>query len=77
MHIHSWENWKLSFSNPHTHTHTPKILYFRRYIDDIIVLYDRHETEVEDLIKTIYNLHPSIEFTHETHQEEINIFLIL
>lgn len=46
-----------------------KIIYYKRYVDDIIILFDGTVEEIEDFAKQMNKMHPNIIFTVE-HQTE-------
>ena len=53
------------------------ISFYCRYIDDIFLIWDSSLQELEDFMKYINNVHPSIKFTHEKSKEKINFLDIL
>jgi len=61
-------------------SHAPlKPLYYRRYIDDIVVLWSHPMPELLDFLQSMNNFHPSIKFTFNTSETkitflDINIF---
>ena len=51
-----------------------KPLYYKRYIDDIFMIWPHSEDELTHFIEHMNQANRSIQFTHEKHQEEI-VFL--
>ncbi|XP_049832300.1 uncharacterized protein LOC126272991 [Schistocerca gregaria] len=49
-----------------------KIIYYRRYVDDIIVLFDGTAEEIDNLAKEMNKMHQNIIFTVE-HQTEVGL----
>ena len=41
--------------------------YYKRYIDDILILWPHSESELTKFISAFNNYHPSIKFTSEVH----------
>jgi hypothetical protein len=42
---------------------TNDIIYYRRYLDDIIIIFDQNKTDVTTITRHIYSFHPNLEFT--------------
>ena len=60
-------------------TATLKPSYYKRYIDDILILWPHSEIELTNFISALNNFHPAIKFTSEiNHQKitflDVNIF---
>ena len=51
-------------------THKP--LFWKRYIDDIFVLWDGDQSTINNFISLLNNTHPSISFTHTSSQISAN-----
>lgn len=51
-----------------------KIIYYKRYVDDTLLLYRGSKEEIDTLAATIGNIHPKLSFTveHETVEKRIN-----
>jgi hypothetical protein len=51
-----------------------KIIAYFRYVDDILIIYDSHKTNIANVLTTFNNLHPKIKFTSELEQDcKINL----
>jgi hypothetical protein len=46
-----------------------KIIAYFRYVDDILIIYDSHKTNIANVLTTFNNLHPKIKFTSELEQD--------
>jgi hypothetical protein len=46
-----------------------QIIDYYRYIDDILIIYNSHETDIENTLYEFNNIHPNIKFTIE---KEVN-----
>jgi hypothetical protein len=42
-----------------------KIIAYFRYVDDILIIYDTHKTNIANVLDMFNNLHPKIKFTSE------------
>ena len=51
---------------------TLKPLYYKRYIDDLLVLWEHSEDELKDFISNLNTFHPTIKFTYEYSHHSIN-----
>jgi hypothetical protein len=51
---------------------TREIIAYYRYIDDILIIYDQHKTNIGQTLEEFNNIQPSIKFTSEKEQEKIN-----
>jgi hypothetical protein len=50
-----------------------KIVAYFRYVDDILIIYDDHKTNIANILMTFNSLHPKIKFTSELeHNCKIN-----
>ena len=45
--------------------------YYRRYIDDVLILWSHSTTELNKFITSLNNYHPSIKFTSEVNPNKI------
>jgi hypothetical protein len=54
-----------------------KVAAYFRYVDDILIIYDAHETNIANVLKSFNNLHPNIKFTSELEQDNKINFLDL
>jgi hypothetical protein len=52
-----------------------KIVAYFRYVDDILIIYDAHKTNIANVLKTFNSLHPKIKFTSELEQDNKINFL--
>jgi uncharacterized coiled-coil protein SlyX len=50
---------------------TRKIVAYYRYVDDILIVYDRQKTNIEQTLEELNNMQPSIKFTIEKEQKKI------
>ena len=48
-----------------------KPLYYKRYIDDILILWPHSEAELKDFLFSMNSFHPSIKFTYEFSHNKI------
>ena len=48
-----------------------KICFYKRYIDDILIITDDTEDHLTNFIRELNEFHPTIKFTAEYHQERI------
>ena len=48
-----------------------KPLYYRRYIDDVLILWPHSITKLNKFITSLNNYHPSIKFTSEVNPNKI------
>jgi len=51
---------------------TLKPLYYKRYIDDLLVLWEHSEDELNNFISNLNAFHPTIKFTYEYSHQSIN-----
>jgi len=56
---------------------TLKPLYYKRYIDDLIVLWEHTEDELKNFISNLNSFHPTIKFTFEYSHHSINYLDLL
>ncbi|XP_050498525.1 uncharacterized protein LOC126886857 [Diabrotica virgifera virgifera] len=54
-----------------------KILYWFRYVDDVLAIIDGNSTDAENILYLLNNLHPAINFTLETESNKSINFLDL
>jgi hypothetical protein len=54
-----------------------KIAAYFRYVDDILIKYDAHKTNIANVLKIFNSLHPKIKFTSELEQDNKINFLDL
>lgn len=61
-------------NNPHIYE---KIIYYKRYVDDTLLLFDGSEEELNDLNDALNHMHPNLKFTIEHEQQKAINFLDL
>jgi hypothetical protein len=49
---------------------TQQIIAYYRYVDDILIIYDKNKTNIEETLNNFNNIQPSINFTMEKEQHE-------
>ena len=72
--LQNMENTKILHKN---NKHTQKIIYWHRYVDDIIVLYNGNIRQCNTLLNYINKLHTQLKFTAEYEQNSTLNFLDL
>ena len=48
-----------------------KLTYYRRFIDDVLMIWPHSKAELEQFIVHMNQVNSSIKFTHESSQEEV------
>ena len=67
--IHNIEEKHILNNNKYTN----KIIYWYRYVDDILLLYKGNKRQIENFYKYINTIHPKLKFTLEIeHNNSIN-----
>lgn len=61
-------------NNPHF---SQKIIYYKRYVDDTLLLFNGSEDELDDLNHALNQMHPNLVFTIEHEQQKTINFLDL
>jgi ABC-type lipoprotein export system ATPase subunit len=57
------------------HTHLPfltqkhKLVNYFRYVDDILLIYDSHHTNIQAILDDFNSLHPNLQFTEEMEKD--------
>ncbi|XP_050518098.1 uncharacterized protein LOC126892578 [Diabrotica virgifera virgifera] len=72
-------NLECNIFDNHSSVHNPlqKILYWFRYVDDVLAIIDGNSSDAENILVSLNNLHPAITFTLETESNNSINFLDL
>jgi hypothetical protein len=46
-----------------------KIVAYFRYVDDILIVYDKQKTNISHMLYLFNNLHPKLKFTMESEED--------
>jgi hypothetical protein len=53
------------------------VFVYKRYVDDILIIYDQEKTNHQQIIQTANNIHPNLSFKHELEDNGNIVFLDL
>jgi len=59
------------FENKHVFTYTIQPTYYRRYIDDILLIWDHSTSELDNFLDHLNSVHPTIKFTKSVSNSQI------
>jgi hypothetical protein len=54
---------------------TGEIVAYYRYVDDILIIYDQHKTNIEQTLEEFNNIQPAIKFTTEKEKQEKKLMI--